>query len=584
MTLTFVVRNQTLMYIDTKLIPRIGSAKYLELKFKFVTKDWVGLRKTLHISAGEYSEPFVLQSDTFQVPPYYTQQPAFTITLLGDSDAGVVVPTNEVTMSLDESNMLWTAVPPDPQNSAYLELLKSIVPSDWNQNNPNAKDYIKNRICYDSTEILISGFLASLIPSKTQGYSENLNKSDAQQFFDLCTGTEKVELILGDQLFELTPGGFSDGFYSMLYYTGDEAVTYSIRGTSQMLTFIALGDNLFEEGEHFAFQKTVVHRIPSRYTQVVASLSLDKEGNPQIDPPASQLLEYVQEGYIPVLSYFELLIPLSGWLLGDAPGSIGGLLFSFLAGANHRMDVVIPVSGSITLNSVLLPTQSDLNNYMRNTNPSGFGSLSLNRKANTKWGMNSTTIGDNNEASGENSFAFGENLVSSGKISHTEGSQSKATAFASHAEGSGCTAMGVLSHAEGSNTTARGEASHAEGLFTQAYDDYSHVQGRFNVENISGYAHVVGNGTYGAAPNNQSNAHTLDWKGNAWFAGDVYTGSTSGKNRDAGSKKLATEDYVDSKISDKELILTSSTSGSTKKFRITVDDNGTISATEVSPP
>ena len=145
MTLTFVVRNQTLLYIDTKVIPRIGSAKYLELKFKFITKDWIGLRKTLHISAGEYSEPFILESDTFQVPTYYTQQPAFTVTLLGDSDDGVVVPTNEVTMSLDESNTLWTAVPPDPQNSAYLELLKSIVPSNWGQNDPTAKDYIKNR-------------------------------------------------------------------------------------------------------------------------------------------------------------------------------------------------------------------------------------------------------------------------------------------------------------------------------------------------------------------------------------------------------------------------------------------------------
>lgn len=39
----------------------------------------------------------------------------------------------------------------------------------------------------------------------------------------------------------------------------------------------------------------------------------------------------------------------------------------------------------------------------------------------------------------------------------------------------------------------------------------------------------------------RSNAHTLDWSGNAWFAGDVYVGSTSGTNKDAGSKKLATE-------------------------------------------
>lgn len=40
--------------------------------------------------------------------------------------------------------------------------------------------------------------------------------------------------------------------------------------------------------------------------------------------------------------------------------------------------------------------------------------------------------------------------------------------------------------------------------------------------------------------------------------------------------------YVDAKISDKEIILASSTAGSTKKFKITVDNTGTLSATEVT--
>ena len=44
----------------------------------------------------------------------------------------------------------------------------------------------------------------------------------------------------------------------------------------------------------------------------------------------------------------------------------------------------------------------------------------------------------------------------------------------------------------------------------------------------------------------------------------------------------ATKGYVDGKISDTEIFLKSSTSGSTKKFKITVDDSGTISATEVT--
>lgn len=46
--------------------------------------------------------------------------------------------------------------------------------------------------------------------------------------------------------------------------------------------------------------------------------------------------------------------------------------------------------------------------------------------------------------------------------------------------------------------------------------------------------------------------------------------------------QIATKKYVDDKVSDKELILASSTENSTKKFKITVDDSGTISATEVN--
>ena len=44
---------------------------------------------------------------------------------------------------------------------------------------------------------------------------------------------------------------------------------------------------------------------------------------------------------------------------------------------------------------------------------------------------------------------------------------------------------------------------------------------------------------------------------------------------------LASETYVDEKIAAMEFILNSSTEGSTKKFKITVDDTGTLTATEV---
>lgn len=136
-----------------------------------------------------------------------------------------------------------------------------------------------------------------------------------------------------------------------------------------------------------------------------------------------------------------------------------------------------------------------------------------------------------NNASGEYSHA--ENFgIASGRCSHAEGYSAEA-----QAEGS---------HAEGLWTIAKGAGSHSEGMYTIANGEAQHVEGMFNIEDTDEkYVSVVGNGlNY----NNRSNAHTLDWEGNAWFSGDVYIGSTSSTNRDEGSKKLATEEYVDEKI------------------------------------
>lgn len=143
-------------------------------------------------------------------------------------------------------------------------------------------------------------------------------------------------------------------------------------------------------------------------------------------------------------------------------------------------------------------------------------------------------------ASGAASHAEGYRTVASGQTSHAEGNETEASSPNSHAEGNNTTASGNSSHAEGYSTKASGEYSHAEGRTTIAQGNNQHVQGKYNIADTTS-AHIMGNGS---GSSNRSNAHTLDWSGNAWFAGDVYTGSTSGTNKDDGSKKLATEEYV----------------------------------------
>lgn len=150
--------------------------------------------------------------------------------------------------------------------------------------------------------------------------------------------------------------------------------------------------------------------------------------------------------------------------------------------------------------------------YMRKANPIGTGSLSINRKANTTAGTNSTTVGYNNTASGSYSLAEGQDNVASG--------------WGSHAEGASTTSSGYYTHTEGYHTIARGEASHAEGQYTTATHQSQHVFGEYNTLDASSatqnergtYIEIVGNGT---ADNARANARTLDWSGNEVLSGNI---------------------------------------------------------------
>ena len=151
------------------------------------------------------------------------------------------------------------------------------------------------------------------------------------------------------------------------------------------------------------------------------------------------------------------------------------------------------------------------------------GYVTAGQKANTTIGNYSTAEGYNTTASGLSSHAEGERTIASGNNAHAEGWDTTASGNTPHAEGYYTTASGNFSHAEGYGTTASGNNSHAEGRSTIAKGTNSHAQGKYNIQdNNDTYAHIVGNGT---ADNARSNAHTLDWSGNAWFAGTVTDGT-----------------------------------------------------------
>ena len=225
----------------------------------------------------------------------------------------------------------------------------------------------------------------------------------------------------------------------------------------------------------------------------------------------------------------------------------------------------------------------------------------------TGTGTNSEKFNDdNNDASGNYSHAEGQNTQASGTAAHAEGYKTSAGSY-SHSEGYLTNAPGSGSHCEGyndsssvNNMMAQGQGSHCEGYTTivakrashagshmEGYSDnsdgvtqqyaqgngshcegwntycdngttaaahtegrgtaagsaYQHIEGKYNIiDTESIYQHIVGNGTENIR---RHNSHTLDWQGNAVFAGTV---SNSGADYAEYFEWLDENDNVDDRV------------------------------------
>lgn len=130
--------------------------------------------------------------------------------------------------------------------------------------------------------------------------------------------------------------------------------------------------------------------------------------------------------------------------------------------------------------------------------------------------------GQDTKAQGTATHAEGINTIAEGRGSHAEGEGSHANSgsgwhdTAAHAEGIATKAYAKAAHTEGILTEAHKEAAHAEGIGTIANFNHQHVQGKYNI--AGDYAHIVGGGS---SKDERENIHTIDWNGNAWFAGGV---------------------------------------------------------------
>ena len=171
---------------------------------------------------------------------------------------------------------------------------------------------------------------------------------------------------------------------------------------------------------------------------------------------------------------------------------------------------------------------------------------------------------------GYTSHAEGYHTIAKGGAAHAEGASSVASGNTSHAEGFGTVASGLGAHAEGQSTEASGDTSHAEGYKTIARE-CQHVQGKWNAEDTENkYAHIVGNGS---TDTSRSNAHTLDWDGNAWFKGAITFGGTG--QDDAPYEVIAVPKITEA--DNGKVLMVVNGQWQLVTLNLSVDENGVIS-------
>lgn len=413
----------------------------------------------------------------------------------------------------------------------------------WNQNDPSAPDYIRNRTHYE--EVITKIFL----PETNFDYSNDYFwEWEWDSFTYIYPINENVEYkIIFDNI-----------EYKCIAVKGLNGYSYIGNQSLENQKF----NEIIESNEPFLIYEYGVKAQPGKHTITITYLNNEVEEvifnkeifiAPIIRKESKILSNPLSLDYIYEIKYNEEIykcfpIVYGNWFyLGD-PSFSSRPFYIECSDINDYIiatldpECTFSINGSCTkvhkIDKKYLPEIRTIYNLVDGKAESSVRTIGTNSNI----GNYAFAEGYQTKASGRYSHAEGYQTTASNYYSHAEGYETTASGECSHAEGNWTTASGVYSHAEGYDTIASGDYSHVEGGGTTASGDFSHVQGRFNIEDAENkYAHIVGNGKYSYDGSLNSNAHTLDWEGNAWFQGNIYLGGTGQENY---ATKVVTEKFI----------------------------------------
>lgn len=145
--------------------------------------------------------------------------------------------------------------------------------ADWNQNDLNAKDYVKNRPFYTAETQIVASKLNIEGHATYHQTSDEIPIEMMSKFSDAAEGEEPVLLRIGTNDVELQPLGFANGYYRF-GYDGEKTGCYRyIGGTDRrihfdspaMLQALGITENDVDKSLNFEFLKLKIVQIPDKY-------------------------------------------------------------------------------------------------------------------------------------------------------------------------------------------------------------------------------------------------------------------------------------------------------------------------------
>lgn len=441
---------------------------------------------------------------------------------------------------------------------------EDIKQADWNQNDSESSDYIKNRICYEgeSTTTHYDIFEIPIVNGSLQGQDPNMS---GRYFFNLPEGFEPKEgetyiMHVKDKEAHVT-WSWTSGNPSVIWdYNGGGSIylnTYpsaAFEGHdhdySDCKYFISCScdSSYYTDGTILSWsvdvvdvdKKVIDHKWfddgvigwKEENDMVGHNMYFDNNGTMEDAYNGAYWFNPTQKfdanyTYIVVLPEMGASFTLSQGATSSTAGSGGGgfsqgsCSFSWdengLSGAPNGETAKIWISGNSYFFKNTYAKLICLKYHAIDPNYSGV----------IGWkgtGTNSAIFNYiDNVASGQYSFAEGLFAKATGPYSHAEGSYTQAMGDCSHAEGNSTQSMGTYSHAEGYRTIAKGVYSHAEGYgsgstilsgLTYVSANQFSRSGNYSSAILNGYVFRFGDGTtsypyrYGVITNVSYNSST----------------------------------------------------------------------------